>query len=193
MNILETLSEKELNNIKLIKLKKDEILFMEDDVCNSVGIVKKGELKIVSYLENGTEVIYNVLSKSNIFGNNLIFSSEPIYRGDVVAKEETEVYLVDKATLVSILIDNEKFLLAYLQAQSDFGKQMNLNIKLLTFNNAKDRILYYLDINKNKIAFKSVADLANKLFLTREATSRELHKLEKDKIIVISAHRITKL
>lgn len=193
MNILETLSEKELNNLKLIKLKKDEILFMEDDVCNSVGIVKKGELKIVSYLENGTEVIYNVLSKSSIFGNNLIFSSEPFYRGDVVAKEETEVYLIEKDTLVSILRDNEKFLLAYLQAQSDFGKQMNLNIKLLTFNNAKDRILYYLDINKNKIAFKSVTDLANKLFLTREATSRELHKLEKDKIILISAHRITKL
>ena len=193
MNLLQLLNKEELSKIKEISVLKDQILFNENDLCDCIGVISEGELKIVSYLENGKEVIYNDLGVNQVFGNNLLFSSEPFFRGDVIAKKDSKVYIIEKDALLYLLKNNEKFLIAYLNNQSDFGKQLNLNIKLLTLNNAKDRILYYLSINKDKIRYKSISDLANMLFLTREATSRELHRLEKEKIIKINAKEIVKI
>lgn len=193
MDILEKLTKNELENIKKVHLNKGEILFSEGDKCLHLGIVKKGEMKIVSYLEDGKDVIYNVLTANQVFGINLIFSSDPFYRGDVVANKDSDVYIIEKDKLVKILQNNQDFLLAYLEEQSNFGKQLNLNIKLLTFKKAEDRIIYFLNINKNKVAYKSITDLANKLFLSREATSRELSRLEAAGIIKKTAKTIIKI
>ena len=193
MNILEKLNKSEIEKTQIKKLTKGEILYSEGDVCEYIGIIKSGHLQIVSYLEDGKEIIYNDLDKNKIFGNNLIFSSNPFYRGDVIAKQDTEVCLISKKVLLELLKENQNFLVAYLEEQSNFGKQLNLQIKLLTFNNVKDRVLYYLNINKNTIKYKSITDLANKLFLSRESVSRELHKLANEKIIKISGKEIVKI
>lgn len=193
MNILEKLNKSEIEKTQIKKLTKGEILYSEGDVCENIGIIKSGHLQIVSYLEDGKEIIYNDLDKNKIFGNNLIFSSNPFYRGDIIAKQDTEVCLISKKVLLELFKENQDFLVAYLEEQSNFGKQLNLQIKLLTFNNVKDRVLYYLNINKNTIKYKSITDLANKLFLSRESVSRELHKLANEKIIKISGKEIVKI
>lgn len=193
MNILEKLNKSEVEKTQIKKLTKGEILYSEGDVCEYIGIIKSGHLQIVSYLEDGKEIIYNDLDKNKIFGNNLIFSSNPFYRGDIIAKQDTEVCLISRKVLLELLKENQDFLLAYLEEQSNFGKQLNLKIKLLTFNNVKDRVLYFLSINKNTIKYKSITDLANKLFLSRESVSRELHKLANEKIIKISGKEIVKI
>ena len=190
--ILDYLTEEQLRLFKKVFLKKDEVLFYEKDLCTSVGFVQTGEIEILSYLENGQEVIYNEIKAGQIFGNNLIFSSEPFYRGDVRAKEETMVLLIDKNNLKKILKDNDEFLEAYLKAQSDFGKSLNLKIKLLTFNNAKDRLEFYLSINKGIIKYKSITDLAQILNLSREVLSRSIHKLAKSGEIKIGCKTIEK-
>lgn len=193
MNILEKINKSEIEKTQIKKLTKGEILYSEGDVCEYIGIIKSGHLQIVSYLEDGKEIIYNDLDKNKIFGNNLIFSSNPFYRGDIIAKQDTEVCLISKKVLLELFKENQDFLVAYLEEQSNFGKQLNLKIKLLTFTNVKDRILYFLSINKNTIKYKSITDLANKLFLSRESVSRELHKLANEKIIKISGKEIVKI
>ena len=190
--LLKCLKEDEIKILKKIVLKKYETLFNENDLCKNVGFVEKGEIWIASFLENGQEVIYNTIKPGEMFGNNLIFSSEPFYRGDVYAKEESEVYLVSKEKLKMLLTQNEEFLDAYLKTQSDFGKALNLKIKLLTFNNAQDRLMFYLSINKGKIKYKSISDLAKELNLTREALSRLIHKLVRDGLIKITNKTIEK-
>ena len=170
----------------MVAVKKGESLFLEDDLCAQIGIVIKGEIRIISYLKDGKEIVYNVLDEGGVFGNNLIFSSNPSFRGDVIAYKDSAVYLINKETLIELLQTNEEFLIAYLNLQSDFGKSLNLKIKLLTFNNAEDRFMYYMQINKNQIRYKTISDLAKTLFLSREVLSRLIHKLEKNGQIKIS-------
>ena len=123
---------------------------MENDTCKSVGIVKTGEISIKSYFANGKEVTYNTLKEGQMFGNNLIFSSTPRYRGDVIAQKESEIWFIRKDNLLKLLKLDETFLLEYLTQQSDFSKTLNLKIKLLTISAAEDRLVYYLTFNKNK-------------------------------------------
>lgn len=180
MNILNLLK---LEQYHLRKLPKGNTLFHEGDTCKNIGIVIEGKLKISSFLSDGNEIIYNQLSTGDIFGNNLIFSSNPLYKGDIIALTDCQIALIDKKQLIEILSNNKDFLVQYLQIQSDFGKTLNDKIKLLSINSAEERLYYYLYINKNVISFDSIQDLANHLSLSREATSRLISKLIKEKKI----------
>ena len=66
-----------------------------------------------------------------------------------MSKELITTQMKVKDNLVSILMNNEKFLLTYLSIHSEFTKSLNTKIKLLTFLSAKERFLYYLFINKS--------------------------------------------
>ena len=166
--------------------RKNQTLFFEGDECHKIGIVISGKINIVSYLDDGQEVVYNTLSKDEMFGNNLIFSSSPFYRGDVVALEETDVVYVEKEDLLKALSGDQEFLETYLMKQSDFSKKLNFKIKLLTIDSAKERIKYYLTFNKGKIEYKSITKLSKELYLTRETLSRTLYKMSRDNEIELA-------
>lgn len=168
-----------------------ELIFSENESCNYVGIVVSGEISIKSYFSNGQEVTYNVIKSGQMFGNNLIFSSKPAYRGDVIADTDSEIYFVNKESLLLIMKEDDEFLMKYLAMQSDFSKTLNLKIKLLTISSANDRLLYYLTFNNNKISYKTITKLANELYLTRESLSRTIKYLKDKKIIKIDSKTIT--
>ena len=172
---------------------KNQTLFFEGDKCENIGIVKKGRVSIVSYFSDGQEVIYNILEKGGMFGNSLIFSSSPFYRGDVVAIEESEIIYIKKDELLKALASNKELLELYLKEQSDFSKKLNFKIKLLSIQNAEDRIIYYLTFHKREIEYKSILKLSKELYLARETLSRTIYKMERNGIIKIQNKKITLL
>lgn len=182
--MLNTLNKKELKKLRLIKLKENETLFNEGDICDSIGVVKDGSIKISSYLENGKELIFNILKKDEVFGNNLIFSDDKTYMGDVCALIDSEIYLINQEELLHLLRTNSNFLISYLSKQANSAKNLNFTLRLLSFDNAKERLMFFLDSHNNEITFDSITSLANTLHLTREATSRAISDLVKKKRIV---------
>ena len=163
--------------------KPQETIFLENDTCISVGIVKSGEISIKSYFASGKEITYNVLEEGQMFGNNLVFSSTPRYRGDVISQKQSEIWFISRGNLLKLLKQDDELLALYLTQQSDFSKSLNFKIKLLTISSAEDRLTYYLTFNKGKIAYKSITKLANELYLTRESLSRTITKMVKEKKI----------
>ena len=174
-------------------LKKDEVLFRENDLCEYIGIVLKGKLMIISYLENGKEVIYNEPKENELFGNNLIFSSDPYYRGDIIASEDSDIILIHKDNLLHLIKHNDAFLLEYLRIQSNFAKDLNNRIKLLAMDSSQQRLIYYLHTHNNMINYESVSSLAKILHIQRETLSRILTKLENNKTISRNNKTITLL
>ena len=192
MNLLETIRNEENKYITYKNLEKDEVLYRENDYCEVIGIVISGELIITSTLENGNTIIYNDIKENETFGNNLIFSSYPYYRGDIIAVKDTKIALISKNNLINLLTTNNNFLIEYLRIQSNFGKELNSRIKLLSINNIQDRFMYYLHINKDNITYNTITDLAKQLNIERETLSRLISKLVKNDII-IKDNKIIKL
>lgn len=184
MNILDLLKPEQIIYVNIKFLKKEIVLFRENDLCESIGIVIKGQINIVSYLENGKEIIYNQLKANGIFGNNLIFSSKPYYKGNVVAITDSEIAIINKIDLIDILKSNEAFMIEYLKIQSDISKTMNDKIKLLSIDSAEDRFYYYMYENKNKISYSSVTELSKQIYMKRETLSRLLSKLQKQNKLI---------
>ncbi len=159
---------------------RGQIIFHEDEKCQELGLIIKGEVIISSYTYHGEEIVYNVLKENDVFGNNLIFSSDPHYRGNIIVNKPSRVAFITRKSLLTLLRQNEGFLTSYLQIQSDFGKRLNATIKLLSFSNAEERFMYYLFLNDNRINFSNVTSLAKEIFLKRETLSRLLSKLSKN-------------
>ena len=195
--LLNVLSKKEHQMVKGYQIAKDNIIFHEGDVCESIGIIISGKIDIVSYSFQGKELLINSLKAGDIFGNNLLFSSSPLYKGDVIAKEKCVVAFINKENLVYLLQNNSEFLDLYLQAQSDKAKLLTARIQLLSFPNAEERLFYYASRNHNIIEFKNVTTLAATLGVQRETLSRlltnlverHLIKKEKGKITVLKKKR----
>jgi len=195
--ILNVLSKKEHQMVKGYQIAKGNVIHHEGDVCENIGIVISGKVDIVSYSFQGKELLINSLKPGDIFGNNLLFSSSPIYRGDVIAKEKSVVAFINKENLIYLLQNNKEFLDIYLNIQSDFGKSLNARIQLLSFPNAEERLFYYASKNNGVITFKNVTTLAATIGVQRETLSRlltnlierHLIKKEKGKITVLKKKR----
>lgn len=189
-NILQTLTDQQKSLIVVKSFNKKEIIYREGDLCENISIVISGEIKISSFSFEGNELIYNILKKNEIFGNNLIFSDDPYYKGDVICLKESVVVFINRANLISLLQSNKEFMISYLKIQSNFSKKLNSTIKMLSYSSLEERFKYYLFINKNSIVYSSVTDLASIIHVQRESLSRLLTKLEKENVIKRSPHKI---
>lgn len=190
MNILSLLNEKQLKQVKYLDIKKGQIVFKEDEVCKYIVVVVSGSFSITSFSYSGKEIIYNKISVDEVFGNNLLFSSEPKYRGDVIANIDSRIALIDKKTLLSFFHENEFFIEKYLNITSEFSKRLNAKIKLLSLDSAEEKLFYYLHMNNGSIKYHSITSLAKELNMERETLSRLLTKLEKQNKITKKNHSI---
>ena len=192
-NILQTLTKEEQKLIQVKSAKPGEFLFREGELCSAISIVVSGQVKISSTTFSGKELVFNTLDRNEIFGNNLIFSDNPFYKGDVRAVKDSMLVIISKDNLLTLLQCNKEFLINYLNVQSNFGKRLNSTIKMLSFNSAQERFMFYLHEQNGEIEFHSVTDLADILHLSREVLSRLLSKLEKENVIKRSPHHIFKI
>ena len=81
-------------------------------------------------------------------------------------------------------MNNEAFLRKYLSVQAQSMKQLNFMMKLLSFDSARDRFLYYLEYHHKMITIYSITQLSKELFLTRETLSRLISSLVKEGLII---------
>lgn len=189
--LLQVLNKKEHKLVNGYQVAKNSVIAHEGDTCESIGVIVSGKVDIVSYSFQGKELILNSLKVGEIFGNNLIFSSEPVFKGDVIAKEKCVIAFINKENLLFLLQNNKDFLELYLKAQSDFGKSLNARIQLLSFTNAEERLQYFASKNDNVIIFKNVTSLAAQIGIQRETLSRLLTSLVKRHLIKKEKGKIT--
>lgn len=174
-----------ISNKNTVIYKKGTIIAFEDSLCTKVRLVKSGHIRILSIASNGQEIVYKDLYEDDLFGNNLIFSNNPYYRGDVISIENSELYEFSGEEFLTLLNSNKEFLKEFLRYQSEDSKRLNQTIKILSIPTSDEKLFYLLQINHGEIKIKSITELSKKLNLTREATSRMVNRLIKDNKITL--------
>ena len=77
--LLNVLNKEEHKLVKGYQVAKNSVIYHEGDPCENVGIIISGKVDIISYSFEGKELLLNSLKAGDIFGNNCLFSSEPVY------------------------------------------------------------------------------------------------------------------
>lgn len=166
---------------KIKDFKKGEVIFYQGSKCENVCIILKGEIKMNTIINN-SDVTYNVFDDYDIFGNNLIYATTPIYQATIVANKKSKIALFNKEDL-NKLFNDVKFKEEYLRLLADQTLKDKQRLQLLQIPHLKDRINEMFNYYNGVITIKNTADLAYFLSSSRETLSRLLSKLSKEKLL----------
>lgn len=195
MNLIDTLNNKQKELLKIKHFKKNEIIFNEEDECNKLGIVIKGQVSISTYTLLEKTYAIKTLNEDDIFGEFLLFTDKPFYLGIVASIKETDVAFLDKNNLYKIIKENETFFNQFMKQISNDVIKIQNKIKVLSQKTVREKVLFYIKneikrTNSMTIYINSKEELAKIINIPRPTLSRELILLKNDGYIDYNKKKI---
>ena len=196
---VQTLKLFEILDTHVYKYNKNEDVLPIIKNGNIIAIILKGSVQI-SYIEyNGNEVLLENLGTNDIFGTNI--SSTDNDNCDIIAKEDTEVLVIDYVKLMNPKNLRYPYFNTFFRNLFDIinmkFKERNERMRILEKKQIRERLLAYFDIERRKTASRYVylpfalKDLADYISVNRSAMFRELKHMKDEKLIEIKDKRIT--
>lgn len=193
-NIEQILSEA---NYKIKHYKKNEIIFKADELSFYIGIVLKGRIEIQKILACGKVINFLYKNKGDIFGEEVALSRKPTYDYDIIATEESNIFLIDKQSTSDILLKDSIINSNLIVSFANSVLALNKKLELFSYYSIQKKIafslLYNMEINKtNYISLiNSKKSWAEHLNVSRPSLSRELTHLSNKGIIKVNNKIIT--
>lgn len=177
-------------NYTISNYEKNDIIFMEDDLCTSLSVILDGGVEIQKIDISGKILKVSRFKSGDVFGENLIFGDRNSYPMTVVADSNSIILNISKDSLAKLCESNSTFLYEFLKIQSNKAFALSSKIKEVTLKTIRQKICEFLlseyknNNNNNKIKLTtSKKEWADKLGVQRPSLSRELIKLKDDGII----------
>lgn len=183
-----------VDKFKKVIYKKGDIVFNELDEVKYIGLVCTGNITIKTYTYNDKEYEINNITNNGLFGEFMLFSSNPVFLGTGIATKETIVIYLSKKNLIECMIDST-FSENYLTLVSTISRNIQRKVKVLSQKEIRDKILFILydnlKQNKNNVFYiESKEKLSQFINVTRPSLSRELIKMRNEGIIDFGKHYI---
>jgi CRP-like cAMP-binding protein len=193
--LFKNISKEDIANIlkiisyKIINYHKDELIAIEGEDCESLGIILKGKVEIQKIFPSGQIMTINNFKEGNIFGESLIFSDKHTYPATITAIEYSEIMYIEKKDIIDLSMLNSKILTNFVSILSDRILMLNNRISNLSQDTLRKKISSFLlsEYGKQKSTFlilpftrKKMAELLN---IPRPSLSRELTNMKNEGII----------
>jgi CRP-like cAMP-binding protein len=189
----------DLLDVHIYKYNKNEQVLPTIRKSNIIGVVMEGSIQI-SYIEyNGNEIILETLNKDDIFGTNI--SSTGNDNCDIIAKENTEVLVIDYVKLMNPKNLRYPYFNIFFRSLFDIinmkFKTKNERMRILEKKQIRERLLEFFEIERKKSGSRyiylpfALKDLADYISVNRSAMFRELKHMKEEKLIEIQDKRIT--
>ncbi len=190
-NINPNIKNELLKHIKLITKEyfRGEKIFLENELCSSIAIIKRGVIKAVQNFEDGHEKIIRILNPNEIIGLSLIFSSNPFYKASFYCETLSTIQFIDKQDLLYLMEQNNQIKSNILSLISDYSNKLSDHIKLLSYKTIRQKLCAFLynEYKRTKatsfLILYTKTELASFLNIERPSLSLELSKLIKEGII----------
>ena len=92
----------------ILEFRKDEIVFAQGDVANTVFYIQKGRVKVVVISEQGKEAVVGILEPGQFFGEGCM-NGHSLRIATTTAMEECLITAIAKAAMLAALHDQPKF------------------------------------------------------------------------------------
>lgn len=165
------------------KYKKGEIIAHEDEPCTTLGVILSGEIEIQRLYSSGKTIVLARFSKSDVFGEAILFANESMYPATVAAITDCEILYLNKEEILKIFAKSEGALKNFLSLLSNKIMILNAKIKNISYKSVRQKVIsYILDKSKNGLKTHIVLKdnkevIAADLGIPRPSLSRELIKL----------------
>jgi CRP/FNR family transcriptional regulator len=193
------LSSEEIEQLDSIIIKKvfvkDQIVLLEEETSNYMYIVYVGKVRVVKQSIEGREHILTIHKKNDFFGEMSLLDGKTS-PATVVAHEDAVIGLLSKSDFEQHVLGHELIRKKIIELLCTNLRESWAMIKILSFDNAEQRILAALDrmqevyglsddrgvIVNVKLTHQQIANYAS---VTRETVTRVLTRLKNEAIIQI--------
>ncbi len=190
-NIPETTKTTLLANKNIITKEylRGEKIYLEEDLCSSIAIIKRGVVKAIQSFSDGHEKIIRILNQNEIIGLSLIFSSLPYYKASFYCETLCTICFIKKEDLIDLMKESEQIQQNVLSYISDFSMKQTNHIRLLSYKTIRQKLcaFFYMEYQSTKaISFVipyTKTELAAFLNVERPSLSLELSKLIQEGIL----------
>lgn len=184
-------------NLNTVRYKKKDVIFRQNTRVSHLMFVKSGLVKIYKEGKNDRAIILKVAAADNFIGLMSVFSDK-VHQYSAAAITDSVICDIDYLVLKSVLLENGKFSLNFLNQLSQdglfiFERLMGQSHKQLP-GRVADVLLYFADevFKSEKFNFpftrKELADFSG---TTKESFIRTLTEFKNDKIIEIDGSSIS--
>ena len=181
--------EKIYNLMQRRVYKRNNMILMEEDFGDTLFILNKGSVKITRLSDDGREVILSILGEGDFFGEMSIFDGES-RSANVVALEDSEVYILKRGDFIDLLEKHPKIAIALLQELATRLRKSDQQIEGLSLSDAENRIGMTISrlaeelgvIKMGQVVIHNLPyqqDIANMAGTSRETVSRMLTLLQR--------------
>lgn len=178
---------------KVCNYKKNEIITMEGEHFEGIGVILKGSAAVTKENISGNRIIMQILEPSGMFGEIAAFSTKRIWPATVIAQDNCAVMFLPPEKITSeceklcfshkILINN------MLRIVSEKALMLNKKVEYLAIRSIRGKISSFL-LDQYKTAGSRTFmmpmkrnELADYLCITRPSLSREMCRMRDEGII----------
>ena len=160
-------------------LHKGEILFYQDDYLTQSFLVKKGKIRLYTQNDkNETMTIFQYRTQEQCPVSMLsILSSKPsIATAEVM--EDTEVYIINKATLEAMIFSNEAYKQYVFQEIFAITNMLRTLLEEASFMSTKERLWAFIKRQASDVISMTHNTISDEIGTNRVVVSRTLKELE---------------
>lgn len=172
----------------IISKKRNEIIYMQQDVANTFFLIKKGRVRVYAITSHGTEITYEVLDKGRIFGESSFIqnSTRPT---TVSAVTDVELICVQLQNLFPYILESQELTLALLNSISQENNYIIHKLrKAYSYNRFEKVASFLLEQASNDQPTKGIIDhtlpyshdeIAESVGLSRVTVTKVLNEFSK--------------
>lgn len=191
---IESLIKSIRTNIK--EYTPDDMIALEGDSCDNVGIILSGNVEIHKSFSSGKVVTINHFEAGNIFGEALVFSEDHQYPATIISTTASSIMFISRQDIISLMTIDSNVLENFMGVLSNRILMLNQRLSGLTLDTLRKKIanLLLLEYKKQKNLYvtlpysrKKMAEMIN---IPRPSLSREMMSMKDDGIIDFYKNRI---
>lgn len=198
-NLFEGMTDKEMkmveNMTKMQTIKKEQFIYFPETPSSSVFFLKKGRVKIVSYSEDGKEIIKKILWPGEIFGE-LGLIDDDSKRTDFSQAMDDDVLIcaMDKNEMVKMMSMNTKLNIKVMKLIGLRLRRVERRVESLICKSARTRLVEFIkelaEERGKKVGSEILIkhhlthqDIANLNAISRQKTTAIMNELRDENII----------
>lgn len=176
-------------NYQVKSYPKESIIKLANDVCNSLYIVLDGTVRGEMTDMSGKVLKVEDIPAPNAIASAFLFGKNNRFPVNVVSNSDCELLIIPKIEFISLLQDNQKVLINYLNMVSGKAQFLSTRLNLLSLKDLKAKLAHYLlqhTQNGRIISFsmsQNQTKLADFLGVARPSLARSFKQLIDDGII----------
>ena len=176
-------------------VRRGAIIFAKDDPGSSLFAIRKGTAKMTVPSVDGNEVVVNLVTKGDIFGEIGLLDGRP-RTADAVAISDCEMFVIERRDLLPLVREEPEIALKLIEILCGRLRQTTQQVESIMFLHLSGRLAKALlrlsggDERQRKVAVTQ-KDLGNIIGASRESTNRQLRVWAENKWVSLERGGIT--